>query len=155
MKVQSDTTISGSASGSGQGRAVSEVYYLSKTRFLALYRDGDGAGAGDPPTPSNGDLKSGLKNIGIVDISDATNIANTQYDDPANPVAPGGILVDSIVAAPFAEFLDIVDDDQLAKAGLHNGAPQLNDIVGKYESIALASVMEPENPDDYFVFTLA
>lgn len=134
---------------------MSEIYYLSETRFLALYRDGDGNGNGDPPTPSNGDLKSGLKNIGIVDISGATNIANTRYDDPANPVAPGGVLVDGIVAAPFEEFLDIVDDDQLAKAGLHNGAPQLNDIVGKYESIALTSVLEPENPDDYFVFTLA
>lgn len=110
---------------------------------------------GDPPNPSNGDLKSGLKNIGIVDISGATNIANTRYDEPANPVAPGGVLVDGIVAAPFVEFLDIVDDDELAKAGLHNGAPQLNDIAGKYESIALASVLEPENPDDYFVFTLA
>lgn len=134
---------------------MSEIYYLSETRFLALYRDGDGAGQGDPPTPSNGDLKSNLKNIGIVDISGATNIANTQYDEPANPVAPGGVLVDSIVAASFTDFVDIVDDDQLAKAGLHNGAPLLNDIVGKYESIALASVLEPENPDDYFVFTLA
>lgn len=112
-------------------------------------------GQGDPPTPSNGDLKSGIKNIGFVDISGATNIANTAYDQPDTPVAPGGVLVDGITVAPWQEFLSLIDDDQLAKAGLHNGKPQLNDIVGKYESIALASVLEEENPDDYFVFTLA
>jgi hypothetical protein len=65
------------------------------------------------------------------------------------------VLASGITAAPWAPFLSIIDDAQLAKAGLNNGRPQLTDIVGKYESIALASVLEPENPDDYFVFTLA
>lgn len=112
-------------------------------------------GQGDPPTPSKGDLESGIKNIGFFDISGATNIANTKYDSPANPVAPSGVLVGDVTPAIWQEFLSIIDDAELAKAGLHNGRPQYNDIDGKYESIALASVMDPAFPDDYFVFTLA
>lgn len=142
-------------SGSGQARAQSEMYSLSDNRFLLLVRDGDGNGNGDPPIPSRGDLTSAIKNIGYIDISDATNIANTIYDEPSNPVAPGNVLVSGVVAAQFTEFISIIDDAQLAKAGLQNGPPQATDIVGKYESIAITSVLDPAAPNDYFVFTLA
>ena len=142
-------------SGSGQARGQSEMYYLSESRFLVLARDGNGNGDGDPPTPSKGDLTSKIKNIGHIDISAATNIANSIYDSPANPVAPGNVLVDNVVAAQFEEFLSIIDNAQLAKAGLQNGPPQATDIDGKYESIAITSALDPTAPNDYFVFTLA
>lgn len=142
-------------SNSGQARGQSEMYYLSPTRFLVLARDGNGNGNGDPPTPSKSDLTSKIKNIGYIDIADATNIANTKYDQPSNPVAPAGVLSADVTSAPWQPFLSLIEDDQLAKAGLQNGRPQLTDIVGKYESIAIASVLDPTAPNDYFVFTLA
>lgn len=132
-------------SNSGQARGQSEMYFISPTRFLVLARDGNGNGDGDPPTPSKGDLTSKIKNIGYIDISDATNIANSVYDEPSNPVAPGGVLTSGVTAAVWQPFLSLIEDDQLAKAGLQNGRPQITDIVGKYESIALAPV-NPENP---------
>jgi hypothetical protein len=142
-------------SGSGQARGQSEIYYLSPTRFLCLARDGDGNGNGDPPSPSNGDIKSNFKEIGFFDISEATNIANTAFDRADTPVAPGGVLNSGVNQALFQDFISLIDDAQLAKAGLFNGKPLETAITGKIESITLTSVLDPAFPDDYFVFTVA
>ena len=50
-------------------------------------------------------------------------------------------------------FLDINDNAQLARFGLHNGAPNdTNDLYEKWESMALATAQDAKAPDDYFLF---
>ena len=58
----------------------------------------------------------------LFSISKATNIKGTKFDDPANPVAPKGKLDSSVTPATYVSFVNYVDDTQLARFGLHNGA---------------------------------
>lgn len=62
----------------------------------------------------------------MVDISQATNIRGSKFDDPANPVAPGGKLDESVTPATLTEFVDFIDKDQLARFGLHTGMFRLS-----------------------------
>ena len=57
----------------------------------------------------------------IYDISAATDIHGTQFDDPAHPIAVAGVLDPSITPAKFVSFIDYLDPVQLARFGLHNG----------------------------------
>ena len=66
----------------------------------------------------------------MLDISRATNIAGSKYDDSA-PLAPHGKLEPEIVPATLTSFIDINDNAQLAKFGLHNGLP--NDLTNLSE----------------------
>jgi hypothetical protein len=61
------------------------------------------------------------RQIDLFDISDATDIHGTKYDDPENPVAPSGELEDDIKPAEYVDFIDMIDDDELERFGLHNG----------------------------------
>jgi hypothetical protein len=48
------------------------------------------------------------------------------------------------------------DNAQLARFGLHNGAPNdANDLYEKWESMALAPVHDAKAPDDYFLLSAA
>src|SRR5262249_18271808 len=79
--------------------------------------------------------------------------ANTQFDDPAHPVAPLGVLTPGIVPAAYLKFLDINDNAQLNRFGLRNGAPQdANDLYEKWESLTVVPVDDPRTPHDYFLF---
>ena len=84
------------------------------------------------------------------------NIANSEFDDPSNPVSPKGNLDTSITPVEYVSFVNYIDDTQLARFGLHNG-PEEDEtlIVGKWESLALVSCQDTDNPDDYFLFTAA
>ena len=71
----------------------------------------------------------------LFDISNATDIHGTKFDDPSHPIAKDGKLDKSITPATYESFVDFIDDDQLARFGLHNGAfafatsnQQLNDV---------------------------
>ena len=56
------------------------------------------------------------------------------------------------MAAQAAPVLDINDNGQLARFGLHNGAPNdTNDLYEKWESLALAPAHDPSAPNDYFL----
>ncbi|RDB14587.1 hypothetical protein Hypma_016289 [Hypsizygus marmoreus] len=133
-------------SSKGNTQGSSEVHYVSPGVFLALARDGDGRG-GD-------DNKSKYKNADLFSIAGATDIHNTKFDDPANPIATGGVLDPSIVPATYVPFISYIDPIQLARFGLHNGAPNDQNLLGaKWESFALASVNDPAFPDDFFLFT--
>jgi hypothetical protein len=132
-------------SDKGKTEASSEIHYLSNTTFLVLARDGDGHG-GD-------DNNSKYKQVDLIDISKATNIAGTKYDQPANPVAPGGDLKSSVTAATYQSFVDMIDDDELERFGLHNGDDADQTLINaKWEGLALASVGDAAYPDDYFLF---
>ena len=132
-----------------QGRrrvaAQSELLALDDTHFLLLCRD-TGNGYGLQGSTSL------YRRIELLDISKATDIAGSKYDGLV-PVAPEGQLVDGIVPALLTPFIDINDNSQLNKFGLHNGEPNdRNDLYQKWEGMVLLSALDPKNPRDYFLF---
>lgn len=125
--------------------AESEIVALSDNSFLMLSRDS-----------GNGSMLKGdtslYRNIGIVDLSAATDIAGTAFDAD-KPVAPKGGVDPSITPAMLTPFIDINNAAELARFGLHNGAPNdRNNLSEKWEAMSLASVKDPHVPDDYFLF---
>lgn len=57
----------------------------------------------------------------LFDISKATDIHGTKFDDPAHPIAVKGVLDSSIVPATYVPFVNYIDKTQLTRFGLHNG----------------------------------
>ncbi|KAF5348382.1 hypothetical protein D9758_010931 [Tetrapyrgos nigripes] len=135
-------------SSEGIAEACSEIHFVSPGIFLALSRDPFGRG-GDNDT-------STYKNADLFSIAQATDIHGTVFDDPSNPIAQNGTLNENITPAEYVEFVSYIDDDQLARFGLHNGDPSDETLINaKWESLALAPVGDPDFPDDYFLFTFA
>jgi hypothetical protein len=133
------------ADGKRQVAAQSELVALDETRFLLLCRDGGNGYGTDGAT-------SLYRKIEVLDTSQATNIAGAAYDG-ATPLAPSGRLADGIVPATLTPFIDINDGAQLAKFGLHNGAPNDRDNLSeKWEGMALVPALDPANPRDYYLF---
>ena len=126
--------------------AQSELLAINNTQFLVLARD---AGFGHTyPIPT-----STYRKILVYDISAATNLAGTKFDDPANPIAPGGVLDATIKAAARTDFIDLNDSAQLAKFGLHNGpTDDNNNLYEKWEAMTLVPALDPAAPNDYFLF---
>ncbi|KAJ3478425.1 hypothetical protein NLI96_g9767 [Meripilus lineatus] len=121
----------------GKTRASSEVHFVRDNIFLVLARDGDGHG-GD-------ETESSYKRV-----------PGSKFDDPKHPIADDGELDDSITPAQYVSFVDLIDDTQLARFGLHNGDPEDQTLIdAKWESIALAPVGDPQSPNDFFLFTAA
>jgi len=84
----------------------------------------------------------------LVDTSQATNLAGSPYDG-AVPVAPDGKLADAVVPATLTPFIDINDNAELSKFGLHNGEPKdRNDLSEKWEGMALLPALDPASPND-------
>lgn len=133
------------ADGERQVAAQSELVALDETRFLLLCRDsGNGYGAAG--------AASLYRKIEVLDVSQATDIAGTEYDG-ATPLAPGGRLADGIVPATLTPFIDVNDGAQLAAYGLHNGVPNgRNNLSEKWEGMALVPALDPVNPRDYYLF---
>jgi len=135
--------------GASLTAAQSEMLALNDHQFLVLARD-SGAGfslASDTPV---------YRSIDLIDIADpahpATNIANTMYDLPANPVSPNGVLAPSITPVVYQPFIDINDNTQLNRFGLHNGAPNdSNNLYEKWEALVVVPAFDKANPDDYFL----
>ncbi|KAJ8494303.1 hypothetical protein ONZ45_g13284 [Pleurotus djamor] len=128
-------------------RGTSELLFVSPNIFMVLARDGNGRG--DPD-----DIESSYRQADLIDISQATDIHGTKFDDPANPISPGGKLDESITPATYVEFVDLIDDDELKRFGIHNGKPNdQTNLDAKWESLALAPADDLDFPDDYFLFT--
>jgi hypothetical protein len=84
-----------------------------------------------------------------VELIGATNIAGSKYDGSA-PIAPNGKLEPEIIPAVLTSFIDINDNAQLAKFGLHNGPP--NDRTNrseKWEAMGLVPALDRANPGKY------
>jgi hypothetical protein len=125
--------------------AQSELYALDETHSLLLCRD-SGAGFGTD------DATSRFRKIEILDTSNATNIAGSSYDGVV-PVAPMGKLADGIVPATLTPFIDLNDNAQLNRFGLHNGEPNdHNNLSEKWEGMTLVPALDPANPHDFFLF---
>lgn len=124
--------------------AQSELFALDDSRFLLLCRDGNGYGTDD--------ATSMYRKIGILDVSGATNIAGTKYDG-AVPVAPDGKLEADVVPAKLHDFIDMNENAQLAKFGLHNGAPNdRTNLSEKWEAMGLAPSLDAATPQEFFLF---
>ncbi|CAE6432243.1 unnamed protein product [Rhizoctonia solani] len=151
----------------GKTYAQSEIYALTLTQFLVLSRDGhghgddgndaksdynrDGHGHGD----DGNDAKSDYKQADLFDISDATDIHGTKFDGAA-AVAPKGKLDKTVVPATYVPFVNYLNSTQLSRFGLHNDEPTDRTLIdAKWESFALAPVLDAAAPDDYFLITMA
>jgi hypothetical protein len=134
------------AKGKTKVAAQSEIVALSDQTFLMLTRDsGNGQGV-------KGDT-SLHREINIVDLSAATDIAGGPFDTADKPVAPKGVLDPSVAPAKLTPFIDINDNTELGRFGLHNGAPNdHNNLSEKWEAMSVVSVLDPKLPDDYFLF---
>ncbi|KAF8604345.1 hypothetical protein BDV93DRAFT_492130 [Ceratobasidium sp. AG-I] len=136
-------------SSKGKTYAQSEVHALSSTQFLVLSRDGHGHGDDDD------EPKSDYKQADLIDISKATDIHGTKFDQ-TTAAAPKGVLDKSIVPATYVPFVNYLNSTQLARFGLHNDDPTDRTLIdAKWESLALAPVLDSTTPDDYFLFTVA
>ncbi|MDR7035088.1 esterase-like activity of phytase family protein [Mesorhizobium sp. BE184] len=133
------------AKGKTTVAAQSEIVALTDKTFLMLSRDsGNGQGL-------KGDT-SLYRSIDIVDVSAATDIAGTDFDKDKS-AAPKGVVDASIKPATLTPFIDMNGGADLARFGLHNGAPNDKDNLSeKWEAMSLASVLDPKLPDDYFLF---
>ncbi|RWC24448.1 MAG: hypothetical protein EOS27_30375 [Mesorhizobium sp.] len=134
------------AKGKTKIAAQSEIVALSDQTFLMLTRDsGNGQGV-------KGDA-SLYRQINVVDLSTATDIAGGPFDAADKPVAPKGVLDPSVTPAKLTPFIDINDSAELGRFGLHNGAPNdKNNLSEKWEAMSVVSVLDPKLPDDYFLF---
>ncbi len=125
--------------------AQSELLAINDTQCLVLARDGNGRGVATPT--------SLYRRVVLYDISGATNIAGTAYDETGTAIAPGGVLATGIIPARTTDLIDFNDATQLAKFGLHNGpADDVNNLSEKWEALALVPALDPEAPNDYFLF---
>ncbi|ODN99016.1 hypothetical protein I350_07168 [Cryptococcus amylolentus CBS 6273] len=132
----------------GKPLAQSDFIWIADGTFILLSRDGKGNG--------DEDAKSKHKDFLLFNLDGATDIAGTEYTDGVVPIAPGGVLVSNITSIEPTEFIDIIDDTQLERFGLHNdGDFDVSLINSKWESSALASVNDPAYPDDYFLFSFS
>jgi len=124
--------------------AQSEIHALDDHRFLVIARDsGHGQGLKDST--------SVYRSVDLFDIEGATNIAGTDFDG-TKPVAPGGELDPSVKPAQYARFIDLNDNAQLNRFGLHNGEPNdANALYEKWEGMALLPVLDDKAPNDYFL----
>jgi hypothetical protein len=124
--------------------AQSEIHALDDHRFLVIARD---SGHGQ----SLKDSTSVYRSIDVFDTTGATNIAGTDFDG-VKPVAPDGKLDPAVTPAKYARFIDMNDNTQLNRFGLHNGEPNdANALYEKWEAMALLPVLDDAAPNDYFL----
>lgn len=122
--------------------AQSEILALSDTQLLILPRDSNGFQVGTET--------SNLRRVDVIDISDATNILGQSYE---SQIAPGGVLNSSITPVLYTPFLDINNNAELARFGLVNGVQLgLDNLSEKWEGMTLLSALDPNRPNDYFLF---
>jgi hypothetical protein len=58
-----------------------------------------------------------------------------------------------VVAATLTRYIDINNNAELRKFGLHNGEPNDRDNLSeKWEGMKVAPALDPANPNDYFLF---
>ena len=125
--------------------AQSEMLALDDHRLLLLCRDSGGGFTGKRDASS-------YRKVELLDISQASDIKG-RYDGEGDSIAPAGELRPDITPAPLSSFLDINDNLELNRLGLHNGAPNdRNDLYEKWESMALAPAHDRRAPNDYFLF---
>lgn len=122
--------------------AQSELLALSSTQLLMLPRDSNGRLVGTQT--------SLLRQVQVVDLESATNVLGAAYE---SQVAPGGVLNPAIQPAARTLLLDINNRSQLNRFGLTNGLQDnFENLSEKWEGLALLPALDPDRPDDWFLF---
>ena len=125
--------------------AQSEILALNGHQLLMLCRDSNGGFTAKRAA-------SNFRRVMLVDVAVATDVKG-KYDGADDSIAPQGVLRRGIMPGKLSTLLDINDNEQLARFGLHNGLPNdRNDLYEKWESMALAPIHDPKAPEDYFLF---
>jgi hypothetical protein len=122
--------------------AQSEMLALNDHQLLLLCRDSGGGFTGKRAS-------SAYRIVSMIDTGGASDIAG-KFDAEAQAIAPHGTLRPDIHPARLTPLLDMNDNAELARFGLHNGAPNNPaDLYEKWESMALAPA---GGPGEYFLF---
>ncbi|WP_419965058.1 esterase-like activity of phytase family protein [Stenotrophomonas geniculata] len=127
--------------------AQSELRALDGHRFLLLARDGNGLG-------KDGDDPIVYKSVLLVDVADATNLAESAYEtgtasvlaDPTDTA-----LKPEIMPARSDELLNLLDRPQLARAGLDldtKRGPHAGLLSEKWEAMDVLPALDPQHPND-------
>jgi hypothetical protein len=144
-------TFTNAAGNANLVAAQSELHALNNHQFMVLARDSS-VGETFPATPA-----SVYRSVDLIDTDGATDLAApgvyAAYNGPTGQIAPNGVLLPAIAPVAYQKFLNIDDNSQLNRFGLHNGAPNdSNDLYEKWESIDIEAVNDPAAPNDYFLF---
>lgn len=125
----------------------SELVVLSDTEFMVLCRDSSGLGSGTTNPPV-------FKRVILADIKDATNLAALSSPRRTNSVAPGGKLLQGINPVSWVEVVDLLSPVDLKRFGFNTSfsSPNRQTFSEKWEGMALVSALEPDKPNDYFLF---
>jgi len=116
--------------------AQSELLAIDDHRLLLLCRDSGGGFASKRST-------SLYRKIELIDTRGATDVSG-KYDDMTGSIAPKGVLRDGIMPVTMRDFIDLNDNAQLNRFGLHNGDPaDSHDLYEKWESLALGPTGKP------------
>jgi hypothetical protein len=118
--------------------AQSEMLALNDHQMLLLCRDSNAGFTGKRDA-------SAYRVVNLVETKGASDIVG-KFDASSQAIAPMGNLRPDITPAMLSPFLDMNDNSQLNRFGLHNGAPNdTNDLYEKWESMALAPGERPGN----------
>jgi hypothetical protein len=116
--------------------AQSEMMALNDHQLLLLCRDSNAGFTGKRDA-------SAYRVVNLVETKGASDIMG-KFDATGQAIAPMGNLRAGITPAKLSPFLDMNDNGQLNRFGLHNGAPNdTNDLYEKWESMALAPGDKP------------
>lgn len=116
--------------------AQSEMLAIDDHRFLVICRDSGGGFASRRP-------QSLYRKVEMIDTWGATDVVG-RYDDAAGSIAPKGVLRADIQPVAMQDFIDLNDNAQLGRFGLHNGLPaDTHDLYEKWESLALGPTGKP------------
>jgi hypothetical protein len=130
--------------GKNNVAAQSEMLALDDHRLLLLCRDSGGGFTGKRDA-------SRYRIVNLLDTADASDIAG-RFDAAGDSIAPEGLLRPEIRPARLTPFLDLNDNTELARFGLHNGPPNdRDDLYEKWESMSLVPAGDARAPDDYFL----
>lgn len=128
--------------------AQSEIVSLGNGKLLVLSRDGNGLGSDNPS-------QAMFKSILLLDLKGASNVlGQPEFDAPNGQVSPGGVLSPTITPLDWDQALNMLNSEQLARFGinLNFGAPDASTLSEKWEGLGLVSALDPNAPDDYFLF---
>ncbi|WP_430392004.1 esterase-like activity of phytase family protein [Dyella sp. 20L07] len=134
-----------------QTAAQSEIRALNDHQFLMLSRDANGLG-------SDNDRPIITKSVLLVDTAGATNLAGTRYETDTDSVlqsADQAMLRADIQPLPWVELVNLLNPVQLGQFGLNLRDPSKHDpltLSEKWEAMDLVPALDPEHPDDYFLF---
>lgn len=128
--------------------AQSEFMSIGKEKFLMLSRD-SGSGHGSDSSESL------YRQIDVLNLAGATDIKGTTFDAKASSsittADDSGVLKSGITPATYCPFVNMNDNTQLAKFGLHNGGAQNAALLNeKWEGLAMVPVDGLEGDDDWW-----